>query len=266
MILRNKGFTLTELSVVLVIIGLLIGASLTGISLIRSAEIREVIGEYDRYAKAIKEFQDKYQAIPGDMNNAEDIWGSDATCPTTATNTVFKIATCNGDGDGRIGASNTNGFLYTANMYEWFRAWQQLSNAGLIDTKFTGVKKSATNGDAGIGLNVPQSKLSVKSGWTLFYLRHNIASVNLWGDNYGHIFFFGGETGSVTHSPVLSPENAYAIDQKIDDGTPGRGNIRARRTSPEPNCTINDTTQDAAAYNATSTTDLQCSLIFILGF
>ncbi|MEK6747142.1 MAG: type II secretion system protein [Pseudomonadota bacterium] len=267
MFLRNKGFTLTELSVVLVIIGLLIGASLTGISLIRSAEIREVIGEYDRYAKAIKEFQDKYQALPGDMSNAETIWGSDATCDTTATNTVAKIATCSGDGNGRIGTSSTAGVLDTNDAYEWFRAWQQLSNAGLIDTKFTGVKASATDGDAGIGLNVPQSKLSVKSGWTLYYFLLTATDTNLWGDNYGHVFAFGGDSGtSVTNVPVLSPENAYNIDKKIDDGTPGRGNIRARRTASEVNCTTSDTTQDAAAYNATSTTGLQCSLIFILGF
>lgn len=266
MILRNKGFTLVELSVVLVIIGLLVAASFTGISLIRSAELREVIGEYDRYTKAIREFQDKYQALPGDMSNAETIWGSDATCPNTTTNTVAKIATCNGNGNGRIGASSTAGVLDTTYSYEWFRAWQQLSNAGLIDTKFTGVKESATDGDAGIGLNVPQSKLNVKSGWTLYHFLLTATDTNLWGDNYGHVFAFGGNTTSVTNSPVLSPENAYAIEQKIDDGLPGRGTIRARRTASEANCTTSDTTQDAAAYNATSTTDLQCSLLFILGF
>lgn len=266
MILQNKGFSLVELSVVIVIIGLLIAGSLVGMSLIRSAEIREVIGEYDRYTKAIKEFQDKYQALPGDMSNAETIWGSDATCPTTATNTVLKIATCNGNGNGRIGASSTAGVVDTTYAYEWFRAWQQLANAGLLDTKFTGVKESATDGDAGIGLNVPKSKLNVMSGWTLYYFLLTTTDTNLWGDSYGHVFAFGGNTTSVTNAPVLSPENANKIDQKIDDGLPGRGNIRARRTASEANCTISDTTQDAATYNISSATDLQCSLLFILGF
>ncbi len=266
MIAKNKGFTLVELSVVLVIIGLLVAGLFVGTSLIRSAELREVIGEYDRYTKAIKEFQDKYQAFPGDMSNAETVWGSDATCPTTATNTTIKIATCNGDGNGRIGASTTAGVLDTTYSYEWFRAWQQLSNAGLLDTKFTGVKESATNGDAGIGLNVPQSKLSEKSGWTLYYFLQTATDTNLWGDNYGHVFSFGGNTTGITSAPVLSPDNAYSIDQKIDDGLPGRGIIRARRTVTEANCTTSDTTQDAATYNSISTTNMQCSLLFILGF
>lgn len=266
MILKNKGFTLVELAVVLAIIGLLVAGLFVGTSLIRSAEIREVIGEYDRYTKSIKEFQDKYQALPGDMSTAETIWGSDTTCPNTVTRTTFKIVTCNGNGDGRIGASSTAGVLDTTYAYEWFRAWQELSNSGLIDTQFTGVKESATNGDAGIGRNVPQSKLSIKAGWTLYYFLQTATDTNLWGDNYGHVFSFGGDTSGITSAPVLSPDNAYLIDQKIDDGLPGLGTVRARRTATEASCTTSDTTQDAATYNSTSTTDRQCSLMFILGF
>lgn len=269
MIRRNKGFTLIELSVVLAIIGLLVAGLFVGTSLIRSAELREVIGDYDRYNKAIKEFQDKYQALPGDMSNAETIWGVDGvtgTCSTNAASTTFKIVTCNGNGDGRIGASSTAGVLDTTYAYEWFRAWQELSNAGLVDTQFTGVKESATNGDAGIGLNVPQSKLSIKSGWTLYYFLQTATDTNLWGDNYGHVFSFGGNTTGITSAPVLSTVNASSIDQKIDDGLPGRGIIRARRTATEPNCTTSDTTQDAATYKSLSALDFSCSLLFIPGF
>ncbi len=264
--LKNKGFTLVELSVVLVIVALLIAGIFYGQSLIRSAELREVIGDYDRYTKAIKEFEDKYQALPGDMSNAESIWGSDAGCPTTATNTTPKIATCNGNGNGRIGASSTAGVLDTTYAYEWFRAWQELADAGLIEGKFTGVKESATDGDAGIGLNVPQSKLNEKSGWTLYYFLQTATDANMWGDNYGHVFAFGGDTSSVTNGTALSPADALTIDQKIDDGTPGNGTIRARRTGAEANCTANDSSQSAATYNTAYTSGGGCSLLFILGF
>lgn len=264
--MKNKGFTLIELSIVLAIIALIIGGVILGTSLIRSSELREVIGEYDHYIKSIKEFSDKYQALPGDMSNAESIWGSDSTCPTTATNTTPKTATCNGDGNGRIGSSSTAGVLDTTYAYEWFRAWQQLANSGLIQGGFTGVKESATNGDAGIGLNVPQSKLRERAGWTLYYFLLTATDTSLWGDNYGHVFSFGGDTSSVTNNPVLSPSDALTIDQKIDDGLPGRGIIRARRTAAEPNCTTGDTTQSAATYNTTYSSGTACSLLFILGF
>jgi prepilin-type N-terminal cleavage/methylation domain-containing protein len=264
--LKNKGFTLIELSIVLIIIGLIIAGIMVGQSLIRSAELREIIGDYDRYTKAIKEFQDKYQALPGDMNNAESIWGSDATCPTTTTNTTFKITTCNGTGNGQIGASSINGVLDTSFSYEWFRAWQQLSNAGLIDGKFTGVKESTTNGDAGIGLNVPQAKTKEKAGWTLYYYLLTTTDTTLWGDNYGHVFSFGSNTNSVTNGISLTPIDASSIDKKIDDGLPGRGIIRARRTASEANCTSSDTAQDSAKYNVSYISGNACSLLFILGF
>lgn len=266
--LKSNGFTLVELSVVLVIIALLVGGVFVSQSLIRSAELREVIGEYDRYSKAIKEFSDKYQALPGDMTNAQTIWGSDSSCPNTATNTTPKIVTCNGNGNGQIGSSSTAGVLDTSYSYEWFRAWQQLSNAGLIEGKFTGVKASTTDGDAGIAVNVPQSKFGKKSGWTLYYYLNTATTTTIWGDNYGHVFAFGGDTASVTNDPVISPFDALSIDSKIDDGLPGRGTIRARRTAVEANCTVTDTSQDNARYS--SDTDFleaeTCSLLFILGF
>lgn len=267
-ILKNLGFTLIELAVSLMIIGLLIGGIFTGQSLIHSAELREVIGEKDRYVKALKEFEDKYQAKPGDMNNAETIWGSDTACPTTLTNTTPKTVTCNGDGNGRIGASSTAGVL--SNSYEWFRAWQQLANAGLIEGKFTGVRGPIHSQQAVVGVNVPQSKLKEKAGWTLLYYLSKNPSSSLFGDDYGHILVFGSQyTNLITQGKALSPSDALSIDQKIDDGLPGRGSIRTYRTGgtpPQPNCTTNDVTQDAATYNTAYTSGVACSLIFILGF
>jgi len=200
------------------------------------------------------------------MNNAESFWGSDTSCPTTSTNTTPKTATCNGDGNGRIGASSTAGVIDTTYAYEWFRAWQQLADAGLIEGRFTGVKESATNGDAGIGLNVPTAKLDIKAGWTLYYFLNTATTTTLWGDQYGHILALGGNTTSVTNAPVLLPEDALSIDSKMDDGLPGLGNVRARRTAVEANCTTNDSAQASATYNSSYKTAAACSLLFLPGF
>jgi prepilin-type N-terminal cleavage/methylation domain-containing protein len=153
---RQWGFTLLELSIVLVIIGLLAGGIIAGRQMIRASELRAVMGEIDGYIKATKMFQDKYLALPGDMKNAEDYWGSDAGCPNTASNTVKKTETCNGNGDGRIGILDCSG---SSEVYEWFRVWQQLSSSGLIEGKFTGAPGPVNDTDGVIGLNLPASKM-----------------------------------------------------------------------------------------------------------
>src|ERR1019366_3549131 len=118
--LMRQGFTLLELSIVLVIIGLLIGGIFVGQSLIHTAQLNSVISEFNRYQTSVQNFKMQYQALPGDMTNATAIWGSaggtgaDATCQNTASTTA---ATCNGNGDGAISTS-------VVVMDEELRAWQ----------------------------------------------------------------------------------------------------------------------------------------------
>ncbi|MBN9993879.1 prepilin-type N-terminal cleavage/methylation domain-containing protein, partial [Listeria monocytogenes] len=71
----KPGFSLIELSIVLVILGLLTGGILAGQSLIRAAELRSVGEEYQKNRTAVATFRDKYFAIPGDMTNATSFWG-----------------------------------------------------------------------------------------------------------------------------------------------------------------------------------------------
>src|SRR5205823_4803237 len=128
---KKQGYTLLEMSIVMAIIGLLVGGIAVGRSIVKTAQIRSAIGEYDVYLKAIKEFQDKYTALPGDFPTAETLWGTDpVACPNTTSSTAKKTTTCNGNGNGRIGASTTLGVL--SGDTEWWRAWQHLSNAGMI--------------------------------------------------------------------------------------------------------------------------------------
>jgi prepilin-type N-terminal cleavage/methylation domain-containing protein len=71
----SRAFSLVELSIVLVILGLLVGGVLSGQSLIHAAELRAVTTEYQKYMTAVRSFKDKYFASPGDMNNATSLWG-----------------------------------------------------------------------------------------------------------------------------------------------------------------------------------------------
>lgn len=258
----RQGFTLIEFSMVLVVIALLAGGIFMAQTLIRQSQIRSVASEFDTTKKAIAEFRDKYMGLPGDITTAESIWGADSGCPGTSDTNSFKTVTCNGDGSGTIGNSSMSGAL--SRQFEWFRAWQQLSNAGLIRGSFTGAPGAGSASQAIIGVNVPTSQLS-GAGWTLNYMLLNSDSM-MWADQYGHVLNLGGYvTNDYTRGAILLPEEALSLDTKIDDGSPGRGFVRAWRTSMLSNCTNTDTSQDAALYNATYN-EPACALVFILGY
>src|SRR5687768_18121984 len=87
---RDSGFTLIEIAIVLVIIGLLLGGVLKGQELITGARVRNLIQQQDGVKAAYFGFLDRYRALPGDFSGAD-----------TA---IAGVATEKGDGDGKIEA------------------------------------------------------------------------------------------------------------------------------------------------------------------
>src|SRR5271166_3486100 len=70
---KEKGFTLIELSIVLVIIGLIVGAILVGRDMIKAAEIRSTISQEEKYQASVNTFRLKYAALPGDMLSTQAV-------------------------------------------------------------------------------------------------------------------------------------------------------------------------------------------------
>src|SRR5262249_3826116 len=68
----TKGFTLIELSIVLVIIGLIVGGVLVGQDMILSAQIRNAIKQVEQFNTATEAFKSKYNCLPGNCANATD--------------------------------------------------------------------------------------------------------------------------------------------------------------------------------------------------
>lgn len=262
----RQAFSLVELSIVLVILGLLTGGILAGQSLIRASELRAAATEYSRYVAAIGSFRDKYFALPGDMVNATKFWGA-ATCPGTNASPSTTVATCDGDGNGAI---QTN----AANANEVFRFWQHLANAGLIEGSYSGVSNSATatGAEARLSWNVPASKLG-RAGWSPQYfgtITINGSGSGLFEGDYGNLFYFGAVgPGNLTGDPsILKPEEAWNIDTKLDDGRPGSGRVTTWEVSTGCHDATPSTTVaiGGTANYALSNSALACSLFIKTGY
>ncbi len=110
-IFNNKGFTLVEIAIVLVIIGLLIGGVLKGKEMIREAKIKRIVKTADELRVAVMSFYDRYGVYPGDENK-DNIPPEDSH---------------NGNGNGKINTTSESKYMF-----------EDLKNAGLISGDFDG--------------------------------------------------------------------------------------------------------------------------------
>ncbi len=261
----RDGFTLVELSIVLVILGLLVGGVLAGQSLIRAAELRAVSNELNGYKTALNAFKEKYNAFPGDMPNAVRFWGAaaggtadgyDATCAAYTTASTG-TETCNGNGDGLMPS-----LAFAGDYYEFWRFWQHLSNAGLIEGTYSGVSGPGSTYDATPGVNAPKSKQG-GAMWTMWSLGSGTwTGVSYFHLKYGNLFYYGVESNTaMNYNNALKAEEAFSIDTKIDDGKPHRGHMVSHPHLNRPNC-INATDDDYLLSDQT----VGCSIVFISGY
>lgn len=188
----KSGFSLVELAIVLVIIGLIVGGILTGQDLIKASELNAVISEHNKYSTAVNTFSLKYNGLPGDLKNATSYWTS---------------ATANGDNDGLIETVN-----------EAFRGWQHLSLAGIIPGSYPGTH---TGNTAVPGTNVPASSFT-PGGWGFY---HNPSPWSMSLSRKNRVFIGGQTTGDQPTNSLFTPAEAYSIDGKVDDSLAGNGTV-----------------------------------------
>lgn len=215
---RQQGFTLIELSIVLVIIALVAAGVVVGKHLVKNAQLRAQGAEGDKFIRAINTFRLKYGCLPGDCPNATTFWGTDPNgCPNTPYNDVPKQETCNGNGDGKVG-DFSSGTTVSTWRYEWHRFWQQLANAGLIEGTFTGAPGQIAMFQAMPEVNAPRTMIRDGS-YRMYFIAYDWAQ--------GNWLRVGALQNSVGHSgePLLTPKELYAIDLKFDDGRPWFGKI-----------------------------------------
>ncbi|WP_310447658.1 prepilin-type N-terminal cleavage/methylation domain-containing protein [Thiobacillus sp.] len=184
---RQSGFTLIEIAIVLVIIGLLLGGILKGQELITQGRIRNVANDFQSMTAAINLYQDRYRAIPGDDIGAATRWA------------VTGTSTTSGNGDGVIGIASSSTFpaFNSATAGDESRLfWHHLRLAGLVGGPTT---------TGALGTATPINAVSGATGV------QNIAF---------------GIPGLVICSSNLPAKIAQAIDTQFDDGNATTGTVR----------------------------------------
>jgi prepilin-type N-terminal cleavage/methylation domain-containing protein len=206
---KNSGFTLIELSIVLVIIGLIIGGVLIGQELIRGAEVRSMISQIDKLNASVNAFRNKYNGLPGDF--------------VAATSYLTSTALTNGDGNGQIfstsGAVSATPTAFGAALAspnnELQLVFYHLTLAGLIEGSFTYAAGTAYT----VGTHIPAMK-------------NNKGGIMAYGfTDYNNYWHMGAQTTTgaiIVTSDSLSPEAAYQIDAKMDDGVANTGVVQAK--------------------------------------
>ena len=249
----NDAFTLIELSIVLVIIGLVIGGVLVGQDLIKAAAIRSSISDIERIQTSVNTFKLKYNCIPGDCANA----------------TAYFPSATNGNGDGMIGVFP--GITYG----EVWQFWYHLQQANLWSGTFTGTTDFVTCGSrfrhAIVGVNVPASKMGNTIGYTVVYWGGYTDANDFSGSGgyktiKSHSILFGTSDGNIceTYGTAFTTIDALSMDTKVDDGKPATGNWISTPYPFNPNCaTSNNST--VAVYNIASK-GISCGFLINAGF
>ena len=234
MIQKSRGFTLIEIAIVLVIIGLLLGGVLKGQELITGARVRNLISQQDGIKAAFFGFQDRYRALPGDYASAS----TNINCPTPPC--------LNGNGNGQIEAPGA--VVNGSEPHEELLVWTHLTSAGFLNGSYNMVAGAAAPIDA----NNPKNPYSVYL--QLVYDGFYGVSTTTTGSTPKHNL----KTGSQIPVEILAE-----VDRKVDDGNPTSGGFQfsgaaiGGATAPTPTgatgCYVAQAGTTPAAWNIAAT-------------
>lgn len=202
----QQGFTLVELAVVMIIVGLLIGGILKGQELITNAQVASAISQTKGIDAAVSTFRDSYRALPGDMANPGTRLPN---CNAAPCNTVNPAANVNARIDQTPGAALAGGS-------EAQRFFVHLSAAELI----TGVQNQSSNV---FGIGYPETPIGGGVGVGFHPSGTLGLNTNARGGHY--LSIRSGAIAPADGNGPLNASQAQRIDTKMDDGSPNSGSV-----------------------------------------
>lgn len=208
---QQSGFTLVEIAIVLVIIGLLLGGILKGQEMITQAKIKNVIADMSGVTAAMYGYQDRYKALPGDDKLATRWAGATA-----------------GNGDGVV----LGGWTEAAKESTYF--WDHLRRSGFISGSGSDNPFNAVSGRIGVqtgdGTNTSPNPGILSDADPTTPTKY---------------------TALVLCSANLPDKIAISVDSQMDDGDGKKGNVRGmKQTGPNPssiNATADTYTEDGVS-------------------
>jgi prepilin-type N-terminal cleavage/methylation domain-containing protein len=196
---RTQGFTLVEIAIVLVIIGLLLGGIVKGQEMITQAKIKNVIADMSGVSAAMYGYQDRYKALPGDDKGAETRWTGIAA-----------------------NATHGNGIIegkWTEVGKESLEFWDQLRRSGFISGSGTDNPFNAVSGKLGV-------QTGDGSGATPAGVLSNGAVAPATPTKFSSLMLC---------SANLPDKIAISVDAQMDDGNGKEGNVRGfKQAAPNP--------------------------------
>jgi prepilin-type N-terminal cleavage/methylation domain-containing protein len=207
---KQKGFTLVEIAIVLVIVGLLIGGVLKGQEMITNAKLKRIESDNAGIAAAMFSYQDRYLQLPGDDNGASDrfdVYGGSS--PDTAND---------GDGDGIIGDGTDWKLLSTTTWangeQETLKFFGHLRAAGLVP---------GGGSDGARPTNAYGGQIGIQDGALAMS---------------GHVTIFGAIEGPI----------AKIIEGRLDDGSPKTGRVQSQTSGGSSEPSMSATVSASAKY------------------
>lgn len=202
--MRENGFTLVELAIALMVIGLLIGGVLKGQELIENARVTQTIRQIKSYDAATLIFRNTYSALPGDIKR-----------PNRIPNCTEELCNIGGNGNGKVRDSMSDDSIEHQNFFT------HLTKAGMIQGPEGGT----------------QAQVELTENADLFYPLMPIDGINAVIVNYQYtpssypgdgMYLQEGQYYELRPVPLKS---TIALDAKMDDGFPETGSVQEESNS-----------------------------------